>query len=246
MATNKPIQTSTSTKTTDGSDSRKKKCFTFTVNNQLREPFFNNSVTMEIENEKSPLIEYMEKAVNEQNGLMTKFTVTYFSGKGYFVDAINEARATYSVDKSFWQIRSELVPTKQGISSFIPENGTEVVLDLITGSCDEKKRFTFTVKNQLRAPFFNNSVTMEIEDENTPLIRYMEKAVAEQNGLMEKFTTYVSDFEQKIEAINDAIATPLVDNSSWKMRTQLGPVQTGISSFKPEDGMNVILELDDN
>jgi hypothetical protein len=39
--------------------------------------------------------------------------VTYFSGKGYFIDAINEARSTYSVDKSYWQLRSDLeIPDK--------------------------------------------------------------------------------------------------------------------------------------
>jgi hypothetical protein len=32
---------------------------------------------MEIENEKSPLIEYMKKAVDEQNGLMTKYISIY-------------------------------------------------------------------------------------------------------------------------------------------------------------------------
>ncbi|XP_060602946.1 uncharacterized protein LOC132756014 [Ruditapes philippinarum] len=108
------------------------------------------------------------------------------------------------------------------------------------------KRFSFTVTNQLREPFFNNSVSMEIEDENCPLIKYMEKAVAEHNGLMEKFTTYVSDFGYKIEAINDAKATPLADNSSWKITTQFGPTPNDISSFKPEDGMNVLVELQIN
>jgi hypothetical protein len=49
-----------------------------------------------------------------------RFTLTYFSvDLGYFVDAINEARATYPVDKSFWQIRSELVPTKKGNVYFL-------------------------------------------------------------------------------------------------------------------------------
>jgi hypothetical protein len=32
---------------------------------------------MEIEDEKSPLIVYMEKAVNEQNGLMEKYFSIY-------------------------------------------------------------------------------------------------------------------------------------------------------------------------
>lgn len=139
MATNKPVQTCASKETTDGSDCKKKKCFTFTVNNQLREPFFNNSVTMEIENEKSPLIEYMEKAVNEQNGLMKKFTVTYFSADlGYFIEAINDARGTYSVDESFWQIRTESGRAKVGISSLIPKDGMEVLLDLIISGPEDK------------------------------------------------------------------------------------------------------------
>jgi hypothetical protein len=43
------------------------------------------------------------------------------------------------------------------------------------------------VNNQLREPFFNNSVTMDIEDENSSLFKYMEKAVDEKNGLMEKY-----------------------------------------------------------
>jgi hypothetical protein len=38
-----------------------------------------------------------------------RFTVTYFSGGlGYFIEAINDAKGTYSVDESFWQIRTEL------------------------------------------------------------------------------------------------------------------------------------------
>jgi hypothetical protein len=35
--------------------------------------------------------------------------VTYFSGGlGYFIEAINDAKGTYLVDESFWQIRTEL------------------------------------------------------------------------------------------------------------------------------------------
>jgi hypothetical protein len=55
-----------------------------------------------------------------------RFTVTYFSGEGYFIDAINEARGTYSDDKSYWLIRSglknssDLKKTKKGkVQSFI-------------------------------------------------------------------------------------------------------------------------------
>ncbi|XP_060587522.1 uncharacterized protein LOC132743028 [Ruditapes philippinarum] len=136
----KPLKPSTSTDNADGSDSKKKKCFTFTVKNQLRKPEFNKSVIMKIENEKSPLIEYMEKAVvdDEQKRLMEKFTVTYYSGKGYFIEAINDVRGTYLADKSYWLIRSDLKKTDKGISSFIPQDGTEVLLELITDGPDDK------------------------------------------------------------------------------------------------------------
>jgi hypothetical protein len=43
-----------------------------------------------------------------------------------------------------------------------------------------------------------------------------------------RFTvTYDTDSEYKIEAINDVKQTPSADNSSWKMRTELGPIETG-------------------
>ncbi|XP_060587518.1 uncharacterized protein LOC132743027 [Ruditapes philippinarum] len=135
----KPVQTRTYSETTDGSDSKTKKSFTITVNNQLRQPKFNKSVVMEIEDENSALIKYMEKAVNQQNGLMEKFTVTYFSGGlGYFIEAINDAKGNWSVDGSFWQIRTELGRANVGISSLIPKDGMKVLLDLIISGPDDK------------------------------------------------------------------------------------------------------------
>jgi hypothetical protein len=43
-----------------------------------------------------------------------RFTVTYYSGMGYFIEAINDVRGTDLVDKSNWEIRSESKPITKG------------------------------------------------------------------------------------------------------------------------------------
>ncbi|XP_060587524.1 uncharacterized protein LOC132743029 [Ruditapes philippinarum] len=126
----KPLKISKDT--ADESESTKKKSFTFTVNYPLREPTFDKSVLMEIENEKSPLIEYMKKAVDEQNGLMEKFTVKYLLSRGYVIEAIfKNEREFYSKNESSWEIRTEPELTERGISNLIPEDGMKVLLELI-------------------------------------------------------------------------------------------------------------------
>ncbi|XP_060587525.1 uncharacterized protein LOC132743030 [Ruditapes philippinarum] len=119
---------------TDCINCNTEKRFTYTINNQLREPFFNNSVTMEIVDEDSALIDYMERAVDQNKTIFTKFTATYFSGLGYFIESINNVSGTYAVDKSYWEIRTQTGPTTVGVSSFIPTDGVEVLFNLTISS----------------------------------------------------------------------------------------------------------------
>ncbi|XP_060584228.1 uncharacterized protein LOC132740363, partial [Ruditapes philippinarum] len=113
--TTKTLQTTVpygpTTPKTDCINCNTEKHFTYTINNQLREPFFNNSVTMEIVDEDSALIDYMERAVDQNKTLFTKFTATYFSGLGYFIESINNVSGTFAVDQSYWEIRTQTGPT---------------------------------------------------------------------------------------------------------------------------------------
>ncbi|XP_053373523.1 uncharacterized protein LOC123531789 isoform X2 [Mercenaria mercenaria] len=88
-----------------------KKTFTYTINNQIQEPYFNNSVTMEIENH-NPLIYYMEKSVDEDPEVFTRFKTTYFSQLGYFIDSINSIAGNFADDKTYWQIFNNSGPLK--------------------------------------------------------------------------------------------------------------------------------------
>jgi hypothetical protein len=49
-----------------------------------------------------------------RNNWSFRFTATYFSGLGYFIESINNVSGTFAVDQSYWEIRTQTGPTTVG------------------------------------------------------------------------------------------------------------------------------------
>ncbi|XP_060587516.1 uncharacterized protein LOC132743025 [Ruditapes philippinarum] len=112
----------------------KTKSFTYTINNQLREPYFNNTITIEIEEEGLPLMKYMERAADEDNSSFNRFQVSYYSGMGYFISSIINVTANYAVDQTFWRITTSEGPSPKSIDSYMPMDGVMILLNFTSSS----------------------------------------------------------------------------------------------------------------
>ncbi|XP_076460402.1 cobalamin binding intrinsic factor-like isoform X2 [Babylonia areolata] len=100
---------------------------TLVVRNILREPTFEESVKLSCTRSKTLFYMMMEAA--EANTVFM-FSVTYFSGLGFYIDSINGTAGNYTLDKSYWQILDgDNKPTLLGVSSYEPHNGETVTFN---------------------------------------------------------------------------------------------------------------------
>lgn len=103
--------------------------FTYTINNQLQEPFFSESQMMCIKDGEK-LIYYMEEAVRKKPNTYKNFTATYSSHCGYFIDAINGVVDRYKQNGTFWSILNTTNhPIELGVSSYIPKDGETITFN---------------------------------------------------------------------------------------------------------------------
>lgn len=80
------------------------------------------------------MILYMEKAVLLKPGNFTRFSATYSSPYGYFIDSINGVAGNWPEKKTYWQILNQSGPLKVGVSTYVPEKGDKILFNLTKGS----------------------------------------------------------------------------------------------------------------
>nr|UTK45834.1 hypothetical protein [Crepidula fornicata] len=111
----------------------KTKEVTLRIKNILRDPNFDESVTLKCTRSKT-LFYMMQEAAD----INKKFrpTVKYFGTPlGFFVQAINGLFGNYTADQSFWEILDgNNQQTSVGVSSYVPKNGETVTFNFTQGT----------------------------------------------------------------------------------------------------------------
>lgn len=109
-----------------------KKFVTYTINNQIQDPKFNESMELGFVAKKN-LLYYMEQSVLTNPAEFTGFSATFSSPYGYFIGSINGLAGNWEANKTWWQISNQDGPLEVGVVSYIPKAGDSILFNFTMG-----------------------------------------------------------------------------------------------------------------
>lgn len=109
-----------------------KKFLTYTITNEIQDPKFNESMELAIVAKKN-LLYYMEQSVLTNPEQFKRFTATFSSPYGYFIDSLNGLAGNWAANQTWWQILNQDGPLQVGVYSYIPQGGDSILFNFTMG-----------------------------------------------------------------------------------------------------------------